>query len=120
MHRVVRIELSPHRTALHRAQEVPSSAVCMEARTRTLAQPATRSTAGRSRLGPNLSVFVGALIVPAAASPARIQLRKGSIAKLSFTQSATTLQYVLELRIVRTLYAVSAEAAASKSRRGKH
>ena len=64
---------------------------------------------------PSLTVFVGALI--ASANPARIRLRKGSLAKLSFTQSATTLQYVLESRIVRTLYAVSVKAAASKSRR---
>jgi phosphohistidine phosphatase len=69
---------------------------------------------------PSLTVFVGALIARASASPARIRLRKGSLAKLSFTQSATTLQYVLEPRIVRTLYAVSAKAAAGKFHRGKH
>ena len=33
---------------------------------------------------PNLSVFLGALLVPAGASPAQIRLRKGSLAKLSF------------------------------------
>ncbi len=67
---------------------------------------------------PNLSIFLGTLIVPAGASPARIRLRKGSLARLSFSQNATTLQYVLEPRVVRSLYAVSAKAATSKSRKG--
>jgi phosphohistidine phosphatase len=39
---------------------------------------------------PSLSIFLGTLIVPAGASPARIRLRKGSLAKLSFTQNAST------------------------------
>jgi phosphohistidine phosphatase len=69
---------------------------------------------------PSLTVFVGALITPASTSPARIRLRKGSLAKLSFTQNVTTLHYVLEPRIVRSLYALPPKAATSKSRRGKH
>jgi phosphohistidine phosphatase len=69
---------------------------------------------------PNLSAFLGALIVPAGASPARIQLRKGSLARLSSTANATTLQYVLEPRMIRSLYTVSAKAANGKSRKGKH
>jgi phosphohistidine phosphatase len=69
---------------------------------------------------PNLSIFLGTLIVPAGATPARIQLRKGSLAKLSFTQNATTLQYVLEPRIVRSLYTLPSKAAISESRRAKH
>jgi phosphohistidine phosphatase len=68
---------------------------------------------------PNLSVFLGTLIVPAGASPARIRLRKGSLARLSSTTNATTLQYVLEPRMIRGLYAVSVKAATSKSRKGK-
>jgi phosphohistidine phosphatase len=68
---------------------------------------------------PNLSIFLGTLIVPAGASPARIRLRKGSLARLSFTQNTTTLQYVLEPRIVRSLYAFSPKAAPGKPRRGK-
>jgi phosphohistidine phosphatase len=69
---------------------------------------------------PSLTVFVGALIAPASTSPARIRLRKGSLAKLSFTQNATTLHYVLEPRIVRSFYALPSKAATSKSRRGEH
>ena len=66
---------------------------------------------------PNLSVFLGALLVPAGASPAQIRLRKGSLAKLSFTQSTITLQSVLEPRFVRTLYAISGKRPTRKSRR---
>jgi phosphohistidine phosphatase len=66
---------------------------------------------------PNLSVFLGALLVPAGASPAQIRLRKGSLAKLSFTQRTTTLQSVLEPRVVRTIHAISAQGPKSQSRR---
>jgi phosphohistidine phosphatase len=66
---------------------------------------------------PNLSVFLGALLVPAGASPAQIRLRKGSLAKLSFTQSTSTLQSLLEPRVVRTIHAISAKGPKSKSRR---
>ena len=66
---------------------------------------------------PNLSVFLGALLVPAAGSQAQIRLRKGSLAKLSFTQSTTTLQSVLEPRVVRTIHAFSAKGPKSKSLR---
>ena len=68
---------------------------------------------------PNLSIFLGALLVPAAASPARIRLRKGSLARLSLTPGTTTLQSVLDPRVVRTLYAISGKGAGSKSRKGK-
>jgi len=66
---------------------------------------------------PNLSVFLGALLVPAGASPAQIRLRKGSLAKLSFSQSTITPQSVLEPRFVRTLYAISGKRPTRKSRR---
>jgi phosphohistidine phosphatase len=68
---------------------------------------------------PNLSLFLGALLVPAVANPARIRLRKGSLARLSLTAGATTLQSVLDPRVVRTLYAISAKGSGSKSRKGK-
>ena len=68
---------------------------------------------------PNLSIFLGALLVPAAASPARIRLRKGTLARLSLTASTTTLQSVLDPRVVRTLYAISGKGSGSKSRKGK-
>jgi len=68
---------------------------------------------------PNLSLFLGALLVPAVANPARIRLRKGSLARLSLTAGATTLQSVLDPRVVRTLYAISAKGSGSKSRKAK-
>jgi phosphohistidine phosphatase len=69
---------------------------------------------------PNLSVFAGALLVPASASPARIRLRKGSLVRLNVTPgAAATLQSVLDPRIVRTLYAISAKSSGGKSRKGK-
>jgi phosphohistidine phosphatase len=68
---------------------------------------------------PNLSVFVGALVVRSAGSPARIRLRKGSLARLSFTPGSATLQSVLDPRVVRTLYALSAKSPGGKSRKRK-
>jgi phosphohistidine phosphatase len=69
---------------------------------------------------PNLSVFVGALVVRSAGSPARIRLRKGSLARLSFTAGTATLQSVLDPRVVRTLYALSAKSpGGGKSRKRK-
>jgi phosphohistidine phosphatase len=68
---------------------------------------------------PNLSIFLGALLVPAVASPARIRLRKGSLARLSLTPTSTTLQSVLDPRVVRTLYSISAKSPGGKSRKGK-
>jgi phosphohistidine phosphatase len=68
---------------------------------------------------PNLSVFLGALVVRSAGSPARIRLRKGSLARLSFTPGSATLQSVLDPRVVRTLYALSAKSPGGKFRKRK-
>jgi phosphohistidine phosphatase len=68
---------------------------------------------------PNLSVFLGALLVPAGSSPAQIRLRKGSLAKLSVTQSGSTLQSVLEPRVIRTLHAIPTKGRTGKSRKSK-
>jgi phosphohistidine phosphatase len=67
---------------------------------------------------PNLSNFLGSLLVPAAASPAinglaPVRLRKGSLARLSMVRGPVTLQWLLDPRTVRSLYATST----SKSRR---
>ena len=66
---------------------------------------------------PNLSVFLGALLVPAGSSPAQIRLRKGSLAKLSVTQSGSTLQSVLDPRLIRTLHAIPTKGRTGKSRK---
>jgi phosphohistidine phosphatase len=68
---------------------------------------------------PNLSVFLGALLVPAGNSPAQIRLRKGSLAKLSVTRSGSTLQSVLEPRVIRTLHAIPTKGRTGKSRKSK-
>ncbi|MEO6801975.1 MAG: histidine phosphatase family protein [Granulicella sp.] len=58
---------------------------------------------------PNLQSFLGSLLVPAASkTEAQIRLRKGSIARLNLTRGPATLQWVLDPRIVRSLYAIPA------------
>src|ERR1700735_3127890 len=49
---------------------------------------------------PNLTNFLGVLLVPASSSPAQIRLRKGSIARLSLTRGPATLQAMLDPRVV--------------------
>jgi len=68
---------------------------------------------------PNLSVFLGALVVPAGARPTQIRLRKGSLATVSVTQSTNTLQSVIDPRFVRTLHSIPAKGRKGKSRKGK-
>ncbi len=68
---------------------------------------------------PNLSDFLGALVVPAGSPPAKIRLRKGSLAKVNITQSGNTLQSVLEPRIVRNLELAPVKGRKGKSRKSK-
>ncbi len=60
---------------------------------------------------PNLVQFFGMLIQPAqttkANKPAAVRMRKGTIARLNFERGAATLQWMLDPRVVRTLYATS-------------
>jgi len=65
---------------------------------------------------PNLQGFLGSILVPAgcrvqgnldAPIEAKIRLRKGSIARLSLTRGPATLQWLLDPRTVRALYATS-------------
>jgi phosphohistidine phosphatase len=67
---------------------------------------------------PNLVQFLGQLMQPVQLTktsmpPASVRLRKGSIAKLSLDRGAATLQWMLDPRVIRTLYASSM----TKSRR---
>jgi phosphohistidine phosphatase len=72
---------------------------------------------------PNLTGFVGSLLVPAAnlpdgrsgISPAR--LRKGSLARINFTRGPATLQWLLDPRTVRSLYATSTDKSRRKTSR---
>lgn len=76
---------------------------------------------------PNLSLFLGSLLVRATSSatsssiPA-IRLRKGSFARLTLGQGTTahgpaTLQGILDPRVVRALYAVSTKSSRRKTSR---
>jgi phosphohistidine phosphatase len=63
---------------------------------------------------PNLTIFLGSLLIPdAKAGIASVRLRKGSLARLSILRGPAMLQWMLDPRIVRALYA----ASTTKSRR---
>ncbi len=66
---------------------------------------------------PNLSLFLGSLLVPAASPEARIRLRKGSLARLVLTRGPATLQGLLDPRTVRALYATSTKSSRRKTSR---
>jgi phosphohistidine phosphatase len=67
---------------------------------------------------PNLTTFLGSLLIPAASSsPAQVRLRKGSLARLSLTRGPATLQSLLDPRIVRALYATSTKSSRKKTSR---
>jgi phosphohistidine phosphatase len=64
---------------------------------------------------PNINSFLGSLLVPASAhATAQVRLRKGSIARLSLTRGPATLQWLLDPRTVRALYATSTKSSRRK------
>ena len=64
---------------------------------------------------PNLTAFLGALLVPlASATSAQIRLRKGSLARLSLSRGPATLQWLLDPRTVRALYTTSTKSTRRK------
>ena len=68
---------------------------------------------------PNLTNFIGALLVPAASAPASVRLRKGTIARLSLnsTRGPAILQGLIDPRTVRALYATSTKSSRRKTSR---
>jgi phosphohistidine phosphatase len=67
---------------------------------------------------PNLTAFLGSLIVPSngeAGRPASLRLRKGSIARVNMERRPASLQWLLDPRIVRTLYTSSATSVRRKT-----
>jgi len=76
---------------------------------------------------PNLTGFVGALLVPASTCPAisldgrgglaPVRMRKGSLARLNFTRGPAILQWLLDPRTVRSLYATSTASSRRKTSR---
>ena len=72
---------------------------------------------------PNLTGFVSSLLVPASSVPdgrsgiSPVRLRKGSLARLNFTRGPATLQWLLDPRTVRSLYATSTDKLRRKTSR---
>ena len=72
---------------------------------------------------PNLTSFLAALIVPGTTTPLEagtrppVRLRKGSLARLSYSRGPATLQWLLDPRTVRALYATSTSKSRSKTSR---
>jgi phosphohistidine phosphatase len=66
---------------------------------------------------PNLSSFLGSLLVPASGPEAKIRLRKGSLARVVLTRGPATLQSLLDPRSVRALYATSTKSSRRKTSR---
>jgi phosphohistidine phosphatase len=71
---------------------------------------------------PNITAFLGQLIAPTLpapddAAPSRVRLRKGSLARLNFQRGPATLQWMLDPRIVRALYATSTTSSRRKTSR---
>jgi phosphohistidine phosphatase len=72
---------------------------------------------------PNLTQFLGQILGvgatddPAGSTPARIRLRKGSLARLSLQRGAAVLQSLLDPRVVRALYTTSIKSSRRKTSR---
>nr|WP_158909931.1 histidine phosphatase family protein [Granulicella sp. L56] len=65
---------------------------------------------------PNINIFLGSLLVPVSThATAQVRLRKGSIARLSLTRGPATLQWLLDPRTVRALYATSTKSSRRKT-----
>ena len=66
---------------------------------------------------PNLTTFLGSLLVPSSGPEAKVRLRKGSLARVVLTRGPATLQWLLDPRTVRALYATSTKSSRRKTSR---
>jgi phosphohistidine phosphatase len=66
---------------------------------------------------PNLTSFLGSLLVPASSPEAKVRLRKGSLARVVLTRGPAILQALLDPRTVRSLYATSTKSSRRKTSR---
>jgi phosphohistidine phosphatase len=66
---------------------------------------------------PNLTTFLGSLLVPNSNPEAKVRLRKGSLARVVLTRGPATLQALLDPRIVRALYTTSTKSSRRKTSR---
>jgi phosphohistidine phosphatase len=65
---------------------------------------------------PNLSSFLGALLMPAGTPTVpSIRLRKGSLARVTLGRGPAVLQGMLDPRVVRALYATSTKSSRRKT-----
>jgi phosphohistidine phosphatase len=66
---------------------------------------------------PNITSFLGSLLVRPGAPPAQVRLRKGSLARLNLQRGPASLQWLLDPRTVRALYATSTKSSRRKTSR---
>jgi phosphohistidine phosphatase len=105
----------------YEAQILHSTALAPEATLKEF-QKLLRECADRENLlvvghNPNLTSFLGSLLVPASGPEARVRLRKGSLARVVLTRGPATLQGLLDPRTVRALYATSTKSSRRKTSR---
>jgi phosphohistidine phosphatase len=111
----------------YEAKVLSSSALAPEA-TYTQFKKLLRECADRENLllvghNPNLTLFLGSLLMPSASGAdanngvASVRLRKGSLARVSVTRGPATLQWMLDPRTVRALYATSTASSRRKTSR---
>jgi phosphohistidine phosphatase len=109
----------------YEAKVLSSSALAPEA-TYTQFRKLLRECADRENLllvghNPNLTLFLGSLLMPAASGAdigvASVRLRKGSLARISQTRGPATLQWMLDPRTIRALYATSTTSSRRKTSR---
>jgi phosphohistidine phosphatase len=106
----------------YEAQILNSAALAPEATLKDF-QKLLKECAARENLlvvghNPNLTKFLGSLLVSASSSTeAQIRLRKGSIARVVLTRGPATLQALLDPRTVRALYTTSTKSSRRKTSR---
>jgi phosphohistidine phosphatase len=69
---------------------------------------------------PNITQFLGQLLGVSStddATPARIRLRKGSLARVNLTRGTAVLQSLIDPRVVRALYTTSIKSSRRKTSR---
>jgi phosphohistidine phosphatase len=66
---------------------------------------------------PNITAFLGQLVASDTATSARVRLRKGSLARLTLQRGPAVLQWLLDPRMVKTLYATSTTKSRPKTSR---
>jgi phosphohistidine phosphatase len=105
----------------YEAQIMQSTALAPEATLKDF-QRLLRECSDRDNLlvvghNPNLTNFLGSLLVPASSPEAKVRLRKGSLARVVLTRGPATLQGLLDPRTVRALYATSTKSSRRKTSR---